>query len=282
MKIDRRSRGLSPRTIRAYGYELTAFARWLISQNISSIDAITPVILRVYLLHLATHRNPGGCHIAYRVIKTLTYWWEVETDGAYRSPVRKVHAPKVVVVPLKGVSLVDIKSMLDTFGNDYCGIRNRAILLTLLDTGCRAAEFLDLLRVDLQIDKCELLIRHGKGNKFRVVFFGSKTRRAIRKYLSMRNDHNPALWVTDQGDRMNFYTLQDVVRRAAERAGIPRPGLHDFRRAFALSLLRSGVDLVTIKRLLGHSSLAMLERYLAQNSDDLQSAYNRTAPTNSL
>lgn len=58
----------------------------------------------------------------------------------------------------------------------------------------------------------------------------------------------------------------------------PPPTPHKFRRAHAITMLRQGVDLITLSRLMGHTSLAVLERYLKQVSDDLQEAHRRAGP----
>ena len=58
--------------------------------------------------------------------------------------------------------------------------------------------------------------------------------------------------------------------------------LHDFRRAFALNMLRNGVDIYALQLLMGHSDLTVLRRYLAQNENDLLSAHKQGSPVESL
>jgi site-specific recombinase XerD len=89
---------------------------------------------------------------------------------------------------------------------------------------------------------------------------------ALRSYLQDREEIRPfdPVFCKDDGTRMTYETLRQLIRRRAEEAkllGIPYP--HDFRRAFAITLWRNGVDIVTISRLMGHSSLEVLKRYLA-------------------
>jgi integrase/recombinase XerD len=76
--------------------------------------------------------------------------------------------------------------------------------------------------------------------------------------------------VTGNGSRRAG--IRQVVRRAAGRAGVDEPGMHDFRRAFAINSLRNGMDVATLQRLLGHSSLEVVNRYLALVEDDLRAA----------
>jgi site-specific recombinase XerD len=71
-------------------------------------------------------------------------------------------------------------------------------------------------------------------------------------------------WLTDEGERLTYWGLNEVIRRRAKAAKVQKPGLHDFRRAFALNFLRNGGDIFTLQRLLGHADLQVLRRYLAQ------------------
>lgn len=78
---------------------------------------------------------------------------------------------------------------------------------------------------------------------------------------------------------MIYAGLMDFLKRRAFLAGlkdIPTP--HDFRRAFALMMLRNGVDVFALQRLMGHSDLQVLRRYLAQTDQDSQAAHMRGSP----
>lgn len=112
----------------------------------------------------------------------------------------------------------------------------------------------------------------------RVVFFGAKTKRALLAYLRMRKTVQPtdSLWERMDGGRLEPVGLREVVRRRARQAGVPEPQLHAFRRAFAINSLRNGCDLVTLQRLLGHSSLEVVSRYLKQVDTDLRAAHARS------
>ena len=66
-------------------------------------------------------------------------------------------------------------------------------------------------------------------------------------------------------------------------AGLPEPGLHSFRRAFALLSLRTGnIDLDFLRRMMGHSDLSIIDRYLAQTTDDLKRVHDRSSPVDNF
>jgi integrase/recombinase XerC/integrase/recombinase XerD len=173
----------------------------------------------------------------------------------------------------------DVHALVAACGSGFSGARDKAIIISLLDTGARATEFLALNLEDLDLAAGSALIRKGKGRKPRMVFLGRKSRRAIRAYLRGRHDSNPALWLTNDGDRMTYAALRGVVRRRAQSAALKHePSLHDFRRAFAINMLRSGVDVFALQRLMGHADLQVLRRYLAQTDADVQAAHMRGSP----
>ena len=274
--IDRQARGLSPRTVAWYADKLQIVQRILASYGIQQIDEIRPTTVRRLLLELADTHNQGGVHGVYRALRAWLNWWEAETESqGWTNPMRKVQPPRVDLPPLEPVSLDDLRAMLATCDRSFYGARDRALLLFLLDSGCRRAEFqaLDVGHVNLTTGA--VLILRGKGGRARTTFIGAKTRRALLRYLRLRPnvaDTEP-LWATVEGSRLSYQGLREVLRRRARRASVSEPSLHAFRRGFAIAALRNGADLITLQRLLGHASLAVLSRYLRQVDDDLQAAH---------
>jgi integrase/recombinase XerC/integrase/recombinase XerD len=182
------------------------------------------------------------------------------------------------------VNLSDLKKMLATCSKSFTGVRDRALLVALLDTGCRASEFLALNIDDLDIQSGAVVVMKGKGHKRRVTFLGARSRRLILRYLRLRPESmsSMAVWVTVQGTRLTYAGLRQIVRRRAKRADVPTPSLHSFRRAFALLSLRNGMDVYSLQKLMGHSDLSVLRRYLAQTQEDLQKAHERAGPVDNM
>jgi integrase/recombinase XerD len=92
----------------------------------------------------------------------------------------------------------------------------------------------------------------------------------MRSYLRMRHDQSPAMFVSKDEERLTYDGLRQLLGRRAKRTKLTiKPKLHGFRRAFALNMLRSGVDIFVLQRLMGHADLQVLRRYLAQNDQDV-------------
>jgi integrase/recombinase XerD len=282
--IDRRSQGLSPDTIELYTKKLQYFLKYCERQVLTQVSQITSNFIRRYLLELSETHNPGGVHACFRPLRTMLYWIEEEEimPPGWKNPIRRVKAPKLPTDPIEPIQIEEIHQLLKTCQNNYSGVRDRAMMLGLLDTGARAKEFLNINLEDVDLATGAVMIRQGKGRKPRMVFLGRKTIRAIRGYLRYRHDNYPALWVSIHGERMTYAALRCSLRRRAEKIGmksIPTP--HDFRRAFALVMLRNGVDIFALQKLMGHSDLQVLRRYLAQTDQDIHNAHMRGSPVDS-
>lgn len=284
--LDRKAQNMAKGTLEFYCKKLCLFMEFCDSQAVTQIDQLDPGLLRHFLLWLEVKgHNPGGCHAAYRTVKTFLRWWEQEVEPAnWKNPIQKVKAPKVALEPLEPVSLDAVKSLIEVCPKDtFTGARDRAIFLCLLDTGARASEFVNIDLADINPITGEILIREGKGRKPRTVFIGQKSRKAIRQYLRLRVNKYPALWVTDdQCERLSYWGLKGMVKRRSRLAGAIIPELHAFRRQFALSCLRAGMSVYSLQNLMGHADLQVLRRYLKQTDHDIQEAHRRAGPVDSM
>jgi len=280
--VDRRAQNLTAGSLDFYRKKLKLFLEYCHSQSISEIAQIDPNTVRRFMFYLQeSGHNPGGAHGFYRVLRAFLNWYELEVEPeGWRNPMRKTRAPRVPIEPIEPVELSDVFKMVETCNrNSLHGARDKAILLALLDTGARATEFLDIRRQDVDLVRGTLLIRQGKGRKPRTVFLGSRSRKALRGYLNRRTDPGEGLWVTETGGRLTYNGLRGIITRRAGEAGLPRsPSLHSFRRAFALAMLRAGVDIFTLAKLMGHSNITVLQRYLKQTLEDTEAAHRLGSP----
>lgn len=283
--IDCEARNLSPMTIESYEQEVRHLRDYLAEQGVTTIPEITARHLRNYLLKLGETRNPGGQHVSYRSFKTFLRWVWAEHELESRNPISRVRPPKVPKKQLPPVDMADLRAMLRTCDRaHFAGARDKAMFMSLLDTGCRAGEFLALDIGDVDLSTGQVRVRRGKGGKARTTFLGKRSRRAVKHYLRFRQDldDDEPLWVTTQGTRLRYEGLRQTLRRRAEMAEVDAPTCHSFRRGFALISLRNGVDIYSLQRLMGHSDLTMLRRYLAQTDADLQEAHRRSGPVDNL
>lgn len=281
--IDRQTAGLSKYSIRFYRMYLHQFVTYCNASSLSLVQQVSSDFLRRYLLAYSENHNPGGVHGLFRTLRAFFRWImdEEVMPVDWKNPMSKVKPPKIVLEPIEPISIADVKSLIDTCQHgQFTGDRDQAIFLFLLDTGARAQELCSITIEDMDLNTGTVLIRHGKGGKSRMVFIGRKTRRALRSYLRLRPSlSSHSLFVSKNGDGITYNGLRLLLDRRVKLAKLEtKPSLHDFRRAFALNMLRNGVDIFALQRLMGHADLQVLRRYLAQNDEDSQLAHVRGGP----
>jgi integrase/recombinase XerD len=162
--------------------------------------------------------------------------------------------------------------------------RDTAILWFMFDTGARATELcsLKLGAVDFNEQQVEVW---GKGQKKRMLPFGRTTRKALWDYVrSEPHDDDDALFLAHRGlgagEHLTRSGLFQLIRRIGRSAGLSRARCapHTFRHTFAIEYLRNGGDAFSLKELLGHTSLAMTNKYVALAQADIKAKHRRFSP----
>ena len=146
------------------------------------------------------------------------------------------------------------------------GVRNRALITMLYRSGLRINEALELRPVDLDFTEHTARILHGKGNKATVRGFHPTADDSLARWLERRATlklGQAPLFCTLQGGQLSDRYVRDLLKRLKAKAGIEkRVHPHGLRHTFANELRLAGADVVTISKLLGHSSIAVTVRYL--------------------
>ena len=151
-------------------------------------------------------------------------------------------------------------------------LRDWAIFEILYGGGLRISECcgLNLDDIDRQryAGQAVIRVRHGKGNKERLVPFGGEARRWIERFLEesrpeiLAGQQTPDLFVTARGAGMTRVMFWIIVKKHATAAGIHVPlSPHTLRHAFATHLLNHGVDLRAVQLLLGHADISTTTIY---------------------
>ena len=275
---------LSPFTIRNYDQKLGVFARFCLTIGIINAQQITTHHIRSFLLKLQDTCQRVSIYNNYRALKRF-FAWMVEEGILKQSPMSSIHIrkpPDKVIQPFKPEHIRDLLLLCDD--NKFLGARNQAIILMLFDTGLRLSELANIQVKDIDFDH-ETIKVMGKGAKERVVRIGKKTQKALLRYLLMRSDGLPCLWVSEERKPLTHWGIEIMINRLGKRAAFTgiRCSPHTFRHTSATQSLRNGAMLEQVKSLLGHSTLYMTMRYAATiNSEDAVSSHRQFSPADNM
>jgi len=246
---------------------------------------LTTERIRIFLLELRQQELSATTINAYYRAMHAFCIWLCREEFIKQNPMQNMKPPRIPKKVIRSLTTEEInRLMVMTSGKLFFDIRNRAIILLLLDTGIRLAELTSLKIKDINIQRQTIHV-HGKGNKERIVHIGKTALKAVLKYLQTRSDDLPNLWLTEGRKPLGRWGIKSMVYdlfRYAEIDGY-RLGPHTFRHTAAVNYLRNGGDVFTLQRLLGHSTLEMTKRYLSSlNDDDIIVAHTKYSPVDNM
>lgn len=161
--------------------------------------------------------------------------------------------------------------------NSPGGIRDRALFELVYSCGLRVSEVSSLKLKDVHLDR-KILMVFGKGNKERLVPFGSRAKESLTLYFDtareklLRGKISPYVFVNRMGGKLSrkgiWKRLQDMELKSGVESKI-----HTLRHSFATHLLEGGADLRSVQELLGHSDITTTQIYTHVNEDSLETYY---------
>lgn len=274
--------GVKDETIKWYRVRL---ARFLNTYGHLAVEDMSVDMIRVYLAGLReAGMSPHYFYSHARVVRRLFKWLYEErhiNDGFWR----RVKLPKLPPAEPKGVDIDDVRRLLAGCDSDVTGTRDRAIILFLLDTGCRVGGLCRMRIDDVDLDNCFATV-HEKGDRSRKVLFGGITSAALIDWMKVRPYENCTFVFSSlREDRpMNPNSVLQMLRRLAKRVGvIGRVNPHAFRHGFAREYLRAGGDLASVSDLLGHSQITVTKaNYAVFLPEEHREKHEAYSPVNIL
>jgi site-specific recombinase XerD len=225
--------------------------------------------------------SPSTINQHARCLRAFANWLYLEEYTADHL-LRRLKLPKVPKVEMNPLSSAEVRQVLGSLDSGSVnGRRSAAIVALLYDTGMRAGELVGMELADVRFDTGEISVV-GKGEKQRMVVAGRLALRNLRRYLEIRHGgigrNKDRVFTNSPGTPMTTGDIGHVFRRLRRRCGIERLHAHLLRHSFAVQFLRNGGDVLTLQRLLGHSSIATTNRYVTLASVDLVNAHRRNSP----
>jgi len=301
-ELSNRADGKSPKTISWYTDMLTLFSHYLkekLHQHDISVFAIN--IVREYIIYLRYRPRFEGhpytprqdkpisartvqCHV--RSLKAFSSWLYAESYTS-ENQLKNLKIPKAPVTIIEPLSPEEIKNITASINKkSLTGSRNYTIFATLLDTGLRASEAAGITLNNLNLSDGYIKVM-GKGSKERIVPIGKYIRMTLWTYIdkvrpeTISPDCNN-LFLTQGGKLITVNTVKLLFSRIAKRSGVKRLHAHLCRHTFAINYLMNGGDIFSLREILGHTTLDMVNHYLHFTSSQITAQHHKYSPMDKL
>lgn len=300
--VSKQIEGRSQKTLIWYKANLKAFAEYATDSAPPTLQDFTLDQARGFVAHLQNRTTrydnhsvrltkEGGLsarsiHGYVRTLKTFANWLHLEGYVA-SSPLDRLKPPKLPETMIDVLTDDEIGRILRYINPDgFLGARLYAIVLLLLDTGIRASELCTLTLTNTFLNEGHLKVV-GKGSKERLVPFGAATRKALVKYIHSYRSEAPgnecnAVFLSVEGTPLTYNGLSLIIRRLALGADTPRLHAHLFRHTFAVRYLMNGGDIMTLRLILGHTTLEVTQMYMHLAEAHIQVQHSKFSPVDRL
>lgn len=300
--VSRQIEGKSKKTTEWYRANLNKFAEFATNGHAPTLADLSLEQGRAFVAHLQgrTMRYEGhgsrpaeagtlSPHTVHAYVRTLRAFgsWLLEEGYASSNIFQRLKPPKLPETMIEILSDDEIKRLLAAINPKcYLGARMYAIFLLLLDTGIRASELCGLTLGNVHFGECYMKVR-GKGNKERIVPFGLATKKALLSYLhgyrqAVAEEGEQAVFLGVDGAPLRYAGLAQAVRRLGKSSGVARLHPHLFRHTFAVRYLMNGGDIMTLRLILGHTTLEVTQMYLHLAEAHVQVQHSKFSPVDRL
>lgn len=277
--------GKSDATLANYRWAPVQLHAWLLENgHAPDVRALTPEVIRGWLVHLGNTRSEATARARYVALRQWVTWLlaehELDTD-----PMANVRAPAVHEKPAAMLTPEQVRAVLaDCDGPSFVDLRDRALIMLLADTGMRRGAVAGMRVPDVDLRE-RIVSVVTKGDRHLVVPFGANTARALDRYLRARRRERYAdrdwFWLSSTGKgRLTPNGILQAVRRRGRRAlGIGNVHPHMFRHTFADAWLAAGGGETDLMEITGWKSRQMVGRYAAaRRAVRAREAHRRLSP----
>jgi len=278
-----RTEGRARSTLELYRYAFQSFALSLNGIDLQEIDVN---ILRNYISTLLDkgYAKPT-INIRLKVLRAF-FNFLVKEGRLIDNPMKTIRQLKVSRQYPQVLSEQELTMLLKAPDKStWTGFRNYTMLLTFIDTMLRLKELIDLELDDVNLATRSLRIKHGKGDKERIVYMGKRLTKAMRRWLELRGYFigEDALFVTKSGNKLDSRNVQRILERLTKRVNITaKVSPHRLRHTGATLYIRNGGDPFSLQQLLGHSDIQTTMIYVHMAGSALREAHAKASPVDRL
>lgn len=278
-------RGYSENTIINYENDIEEFINFLKSENINKLKDVDYGTVRFYLMKLYDKKYSRNS--VSRKLSSLRSFFKFlhAKNKIDMNPFSLVSSPKKEKRLPKFLYNEDIEKIFEVPDTTKpLGQRDSLILELLYDTGIRVGELVNIKLKDIDFSNRTIKIL-GKGNKERIVLFGIYLEDILNLYIDngrnelLKGKNNEYLILNGHGKNITTRGVRLIIENIIKKACIKTHATpHTLRHTFATHLLENGADLLTVKELLGHSTLSSTQVYTHVTNERLRNVYLHSHP----
>lgn len=277
------ARGLSIKTIAAYDATLKQFHAYArVRLGDPAPDAVTARGVLEYIEYLRRERNNGSSAVNRQVTILKNFYRAIVAMGHLEPAANPLaHFPKMKGAPRKlpvFLSEDEVRNLLAVPRNDtVMGLRDRALLTLLYATGIRASECAGVRECNVDLS-CKTIRVTGKGGHERVIPLTDETVHALDIYRTVRGPVGlkEGFFRSRKSRGMSRFAVYERVKANSRRGKIAKVvSPHCLRHTFATHLVKAGVDIITVRDLLGHRCVSSTQIYLHTTALDLRKAADK-------
>jgi integrase/recombinase XerD len=274
-------RGWSPKTAVIYKRAFTSFQKSLC--EVATPDPLEKGLTKTHLEAWIIQRreagmSPAGINIYIRAMNSFSGWLK-EEHGQEQIILKQLKAPQKVVCVFSDADIRLLTAFKPRTAPEW---RIHTLAQTLLDTGCRINEVIQLRVVQVDMDNL-LLTVHGKGNKERRIPFSAELRKVLFRYGQLKDKrglHSSFMFCSRTGSRLMYRNVyRDLINHCKRVRITKRVHCHLTRHTFACHFMKNGGSIYTLSRILGHSSVSTTQIYVrGLGVEDFQEEHSRFSP----
>ncbi len=281
-------RQCSAQTIRAYSSDLQMFGAFLREKAVTRVTQVDHALINLYIAEMRQKDNPrfarsglADSSVARRLAAVSSYieFVRATSNAKLRNPIkdfshkwRKNNEPKPVE-----------EYTLDLLLASITNLRDRFLFTLFVATGLRVSEMQQLNRdsIRIELETGPNGVEHvtgsgevvGKGNKRRTFYVDAQTLMLFAEYCETRTDNNPAMFLSERGQRLSVRAIQYTLGVWCKRIGFSRINVHRLRHTYATRLANANISSMVLKELMGHNSFSTTQRYFKLTDTTLARGY---------
>ena len=286
--LDCKAKNLSPLTLRAYQDSIQQMKEAFEEQNVPlNIYKLTSREIKNHFIAFLIDQGRSDNTVNSRIKGIKQFLRYLFTEGWITKNIAdEIHVVKAEKLMIQTFTKEQVAALLEQPNRKtFTGIRDYTMMVILFETGMRISELCRLKLGDLFFKEQEIRIMKGKGGKARRVPFQQTCAKIIRKYLDLRGDlETDMLFVNINNVGISTRALQDKMQDYGKTAGIQgvRVSPHTFRHTMAKFYILNGGDPFTLRRILGHATLEMVEYYVELFSSDIKQQHKKFSPVENM